>query len=154
MGSETRAAQVAKLRFGRAKKQWKPPYEMAQCIALMQWVNLQLVVMPDLQLLVHIPNEGKRTKFYGMMLKRMGLKSGVWDYILPVPRVIDSNPYPGLWLEMKSPGEELSKEQDWWGRMMSDQGYMLCVAYSWVTAKEAICQYLAGGIHPACRLRH
>ena len=41
---------------------------------------------PDLELLYHVPNGGSRNKAEASKLKRMGVRAGVPDLVLPVPR--------------------------------------------------------------------
>lgn len=53
---------------------------------LFEWARLAACKWPELALLYHIPNEGKRTAITGARLKSMGLKSGVPDVCLPVAR--------------------------------------------------------------------
>jgi hypothetical protein len=127
---------------------------MLQGQALIEWANLQLIVLPELQLLFHIPNEGRRTPFEAGVQKSVGLKKGVWDYLLPVPRHFRGTFCAGLWIELKSPGKELTSEQDWWGRKMDEQGYLMHVAHSWVSAKEVICEYLSGDATAISKCRH
>lgn len=45
----------------------------------MRWADFALTQYPELELLYHIPNEGKRSKVTGGRLKALGLKSGVPD---------------------------------------------------------------------------
>lgn len=52
---------------------------------------------PELDLLYHIPNEGKRDPIAGARLVAQGLRRGVADYALPVAR----RGYFGLCIELK-----------------------------------------------------
>lgn len=115
-------------------------YETKHCIALMEWARLQAPILRELYLLVHIPNEGRRTKAEAGIAKAMGLKKGVWDYVLPVVR----GRVPGLWIEMKKPGASLTPEQRWWGVQMAREGFSTYVAYQWPQAREAILAHLRG----------
>jgi len=67
-------------------------------IALFQWVSYQLKRYPELELLYHIPNGGYRYKTTARRLKAEGVKAGVPDICLPVPR----GGYHGLYIEMKA----------------------------------------------------
>lgn len=86
----------------------------------------------------HIPNEGKRSKTTGAALKRQGLKSGVPDICLPVPR----GKYHGLYIEMKYGDNKTTKNQRKWLDMLSGQGYKTAVCYDWISAAEVIFKYL------------
>ena len=45
-------------------------------IALFQWAEFAAVRYPELELMYHVPNEGKRSVRTGSRLKKAGLKSG------------------------------------------------------------------------------
>ena len=51
-----------------------------------QWVTYQQGRFPELVLLYHIPNGGKRDAQTAISLKRQGVKAGVPDLHLPVAR--------------------------------------------------------------------
>jgi hypothetical protein len=88
--------------------------------------------------LFHIPNGGKRSIATAKRLKAMGVKAGVSDLFLPVPR----GGYPGLWIELKAEGGRTSEEQDDWLEKMRVQGYRVAVCVGWLAAKELITEYL------------
>jgi hypothetical protein len=96
------------------------------------------------RLLLHIPNGGYRRPQEAVRLKRLGVRAGVPDILLPVPR----NEFHGLWIEMKRPivkGESkpsVSPEQKHWLRELESQGYMTGVCYGWIEAKDLIESYL------------
>ena len=52
---------------------------------------------PELKLLHHCPNGGKRDRVSAAVLKRQGVKAGVPDLHLPVPK----GQYASLYIEMK-----------------------------------------------------
>lgn len=86
----------------------------------------------------HFANERKCTPQQGLLLKNMGVKRGVSDIFIAVPRGDKS----GLWLELKAGKGRLSKEQRKFLADMREQGY----AATWTTghhdAKQAIINYL------------
>ena len=84
-----------------------PPIEAQEQKALFTWAELSLGKYPDLKWMYHIPNEGKRSKSNGAELVRQGLKKGVPDICLPVPR----GKYHGLYIEMKRIGETLREDK-------------------------------------------
>ena len=63
---------------------------------------------PELALLHHIPNGGTRDAVEAKHLKQQGVKSGVPDLCLPVPR----GQYHGLYIEMKTESGHTSDEED------------------------------------------
>jgi hypothetical protein len=121
---------------------------------LMTWARANARMHPELNLLFHCPNGGWRDKREAARLKSMGVRAGVSDYFLPVPKAVITS-YPagnykvsfndklcGLWLELKSEDGKLSGPQAEWGRLMIEQGYEFEVCKGWVDAARAICDYL------------
>lgn len=95
---------------------------------------------PELALLHHIPNGGKRGKRTAAQLKRMGVKPGVPDLCLPVAR----GGWHGLYVEMKRrDGGRVSSEQRVWLAHLAAQGYRAVVAEGHEQAIDLIRDYLA-----------
>lgn len=69
--------------------------ETTEQIALFNWAKRTESILPELALMYHVPNEGKRSN--GGILKAAGLKSGVPDICLPVA----NNGFHGLYIELK-----------------------------------------------------
>ena len=98
---------------------------------------------PQLKWLHAIPNGGSRHKAEAANLKRQGVKSGVADLFLPLPR----RKYQGLYIEMKRVrGGTVSKEQREFLRDMSEQGYKAVVCRGHKEAIEAIKEYIEGAM--------
>src|SRR5690554_620263 len=76
---------------------------------LFQWARRNEKEIPELARLFAIPNGGHRSKRTAALLKLTGVKRGVPDIFLPLPR----NGYHGLWIELKSMSKSAraSKEQ-------------------------------------------
>ena len=108
-----------------------------QC-ALIEWAEIQSRTYPELQLLHHIPNGGKRNIATAARLKKEGVKAGVPDLCLPVPR----GGWHGLYIEMKAPKGTVSERQKWWIEALRKQGYCAVVRYGWEAAKDTIIRYL------------
>lgn len=88
--------------------------------ALLVHVALLAGRWPELHLLYAIPNGGARSKAAAGKLKAEGVKPGVPDLCLPVPR----STWHGLYLEMKRErGGALSDPQKWWIAELARQGY-------------------------------
>ena len=113
--------------------------EEAEQAALFQWAEFARIKYPELELMYHIPNEGKRSPVTGARLKQAGLKAGVPDVCLPVAR----GKYIGLYVEMKSGKNTTTENQKKWLRALQDQGHYTAVCYGWEQAKELIEQYLS-----------
>lgn len=107
--------------------------------ALFLWADLLIPKVPELALLFAIPNGGQRNIIIARKLKDEGVKAGVPDMFLPVAR----GNYHGLFIELKSKDGVTSKNQDYWLRRLSEQGFMAQVCYGWTEAKETIEKYLA-----------
>lgn len=125
--------------------------ESALGMALIQWADvMSRSLYPSLAFLHHIPNGGARSKTTAGRLKAEGVRSGVWDYFLPVPARIDGAQFMGLYLELKVPTERntkhggLSASQVRFGEFVAGQGYATVVAYCWTEAQAAISAYLNG----------
>ena len=107
-------------------------------IILFQWAQLQSGKFPELEMLYHIPNGGKRSKAEASRFKAMGVKAGVPDLCLPVPR----GEYHGLYIELKAASGRTSAKQNEWLEWLSSNGYKTAVCYGWEQAAVAIKSYL------------
>ena len=105
---------------------------------LFQWAEIAMLTYPELRLMYHVPNEGKRSVSTGSRLKRLGLKAGVPDIALPVAR----GGYHGLYIEMKYGRNTLTENQRIWLDMLRKAGHMTAVCYSFIEAKDVILSYL------------
>lgn len=110
--------------------------ETTEQINLFNWAKRNESILPELALMYHVPNEGKRSN--GNVLKAMGLKSGVPDVVLPVP----NGGSHGLYLEMKFGNNKPTKEQEAYMRLLRGQGYKTAVCYSTQEAIDTILGYL------------
>jgi len=106
--------------------------------ALIQWAKFQEKKYPELKLLYHCPNGGSRNKIEAADLKRQGVKPGVPDLFLPVPR----NNKAGLFIEMKVGRNKCTDNQKKWIRALMEQGYEVKVCYSAEEAIQVIKRYL------------
>ena len=107
-------------------------------VLLFDWCHMNRQKYPELQLMFHIPNGGYRNIATAKRLKAEGVKSGVPDICLPVPR----GNYHGLYLELKTDKGRLSKEQENWLSNLSREGYLAEVAYGFDEAVKVIKGYL------------
>ena len=108
---------------------------------IFEWARLASCKWPELSLLYHIPNEGKRSAVTGARLKSMGLKSGVPDVCLPVAR----GGFHGLYVEMKRTlGGRMSVNQRTWLDGLRAQGYAAICCHGWHAAALEIERYLRG----------
>lgn len=116
-----------------------PPSEGMEQATLMNWAAMKEWKWPELRLLFHVPNEGKRSKSTGGRMVKEGLKKGVPDIMLPVPR----NGYAGMFIEMKRQREaRVSEEQKQWLADLAEQGYAVAICYGWEAASECLTAYM------------
>lgn len=107
--------------------------------SLFTWAEWECNRLPELKLMFAVPNGG-----YVMdprvvaKLKSEGLKPGVPDIVLPVPR----GRFHGLFIEMKRGHNKPSDKQEWWLKALEQQGYRCLVCYSWGEAQRMILDYL------------
>ncbi|OUP00301.1 hypothetical protein B5F37_11700 [Drancourtella sp. An210] len=105
---------------------------------VIQWAQLMSNAYPDLQMLYHVPNGGSRNRVEAAKLKRMGVRSGVPDLVLPVPR----DGYAGLYIEMKVGNNRPSTKQKEWLEKLARQGYKSVVCYGGNEAIEVLQSYV------------
>lgn len=91
--------------------------------------NLRANQEPLFGLLFAIPNGGHRNKATAGRLKAEGVKAGVPDLFLAVPRL--ATPYHdafhGLFIELKVAGNSPTAQQEKWLQALDEQGYCTCV---------------------------
>ena len=109
--------------------------------ALFQWAGYAEQQYPELKLLHHIPNGGKRDSRTAVNLKREGVKAGVPDICLPVAR----GQYHGLYIELKAGKNKTTTKQKEWLNALNQEGYATKVCYGWSEARETIEKYLGLG---------
>lgn len=108
--------------------------------ALIKWTQQPQVRsrFPELALLHHIPNGGRRDAIEAKHLKAQGVKKGVPDLCLPVAK----EGYHGLYIEMKTETGRLSSDQKWWLSELKKQGYCSVVCRGWEEAARCLMRYL------------
>lgn len=118
------------------------PTETVEQQWLFQWARAEAGKHPELALMYHIPNEGKRSRTGGQRAVAEGLKSGVPDICLPVAR----GGAHGLYIEMKrQQGSYATKKQREWIEALREQGYRAEVCRGFDEASELILAYLRSG---------
>lgn len=129
--------------------------EYQQQIAVMGWMAECGLNNIEYRMAFHIPNGGSRTKSEASRFKLEGVKAGVPDIFIPVPK----GKFSGLFVEMKKysqrPKSEpfcpitnkgalggLSNEQKQWAVDLTYMGYKWVCAYGASEAIEEIYNYL------------
>jgi hypothetical protein len=112
-------------------------YEDAESIALWQRCQMNRILR---NFLYHIPNGGQRKIREAARMKRMGVRSGVSDYHLPVPCGI----YCGCWIELKASKAKqprATKEQIQWRDHMRGLGHAAFIVVGWELAYSLLETY-------------
>jgi len=123
--------------------------EHAEQSLLFEWAVIIQDTYPELKYLHAIPSgaklpyhhdsNGKRVSIQGARLKREGLKRGIPDICLPVPR----GNWHGLYIELKrSNGGRLTPEQLDCIIFLNGQGYFACICNGFENAKAVIEWYI------------
>ena len=82
-------------------------------------------------MVVHIPNEAKRSRAEGARQKRAGLRPGFPDLLIPIAR----GPYHSLYIEMKTQDGKPTEKQVRWIWRLREEGM---AAYICIGAGHAI----------------
>ena len=91
-------------------------------LAVMEWVALYPSIFPYI---LHFPNESPRTPRYGRLLKKMGMRKGVSDLFIALPR----HNYHGAWIEIKSEKGRVSPAQKVFLDQMKEVNYYGNITY-------------------------
>lgn len=105
-----------------------------------------------------IKNAGHGDKIRGAMSKAEGVKPGVPDIHLPVPKLFNESAWGrpfykqrhGLYIELKRLASErgaagkASPDQERWHNHLRSSGYAIEVCYGWEAARDVILKYLGG----------
>ena len=113
-------------------------HEEQEQMKVFHWARLQECLYPELRLLHHIPNGGQRNRVVAAKLKAAGVKPGVPDICLPVPR----GGFHGLYIELKYGNGRPSEYQKQWISDLEEQGYKVSVCWGCESAIYIIKEYL------------
>lgn len=115
------------------------PTEDIEQTQLFTWAQYASGKYPELALMYHIPNGGKRSKAEAVRFKAQGVKAGVPDVCLPVAR----GKYHGLYIELKRvKGGRVSAAQEEYIEALRKQGYKVTVCFGMEQARDVIVEYL------------
>jgi hypothetical protein len=110
--------------------------EQIHHINLVNWFNYNF---PELEEdFHHFANERQCSIQQGRTLKRMGVKKGVADFFLALPK----NGKAGLWIELKVGKNKPTKEQSAFLARKIARGYEAVCVWQEIGAKEIILTYL------------
>jgi hypothetical protein len=106
--------------------------------ALFCWAAQNYDKHLELAFMFAIPNGGQRHAAVASKLKAEGVKSGVPDIFLPIPR----KHWHGLFIELKIGKNEPSEAQHKWLAALDRKGYRAVWCIGWEQARDIILEYL------------
>jgi hypothetical protein len=126
--------------------------EHSEQTLIIDWARKMAGIYPELGLLFAIPNgaklpftrdrRGRRYSPQARKLKAEGLRAGVPDLCLPVPRL----GFHGMFIELKTGKNRPSPEQVEFLDTLAEQGYYAAVCWGAEEAIREIKEYLGIGI--------
>ena len=121
------------------------PTEATEQTWLFEWINQMAALRwPELELAFHIPNGGSRNKIEAARMKAQGIKAGVPDVFISVPRC----GYHGLYIEMKRQrGGKVEEAQKELIPKLRAQGYRVEICKGFHPAADLIEQYMTGKLN-------
>ncbi|HEJ9120496.1 TPA: VRR-NUC domain-containing protein [Serratia marcescens] len=126
------------MRGGKVKKVRHQP-ELEEQAALIEWGAKTVIDSNRIgDYLIHIPNERKRGPKAARDAKLLGLRDGVPDLFLALPR----NGYAGLWIEMKSITGIATLEPIDWMSKLQNKGYSVVLSHSFSIVKDSVMKYM------------
>lgn len=108
--------------------------------AYFDWAKMH----PEASRAYAIPNAAKRSPRLASYMIAEGLRKGVLDIHLPLPR----GGCAGLWIEMKAGKNTLTTEQAKEAEMLATDGYAVFVCWDSMKAIEVTQSYLKGQVPP------
>lgn len=123
------------------RKKDNSPLEATEQEMLFRWMEYAKGAHPELALCFAIPNGGSRNVREGHNLRLQGVKAGVPDMCLPVPK----GRYGALYIELKRrSGGRVSEEQKAWIAALNRAGNRAVVCKGFDEARDEILRYLGG----------
>lgn len=106
--------------------------------AVFAWAAVMSKRYPLLGMMFHVPNGGYRNPREARNLRLQGVKPGVPDIILPIPR----GNFHGLFIELKAEGGRLTLDQSNYLISLNNLGYMVKKCIGADDAIETIKAYM------------
>jgi hypothetical protein len=130
-------------RFGLTAADEKTSYTVTGVAMALRDARGDLV--HQLKWLHAIHNQGHGDKVRGAMAKAEGVKAGVFDLFLPVPKYdanLNGGWYHGFYLELKVGDNKPSAIQLEFKSDMEEKGYYCDIAWGWLEARKKLLDYL------------
>lgn len=122
--------------IGGANMAKRCQYEAQEQEAFFQWASYY----PELEYMYAVPNGGSRHPYEAKNLKKQGVKSGVPDICLPLPK----GKWHGLYIEMKYGKNKTSENQKRYIDYLNSVGYLAVVCYGYQAAMRVVKGYMNG----------
>lgn len=106
--------------------------------ALIEWCEWNTKAYPGIEMIFHIPNGEWRVPRTASKLKKMGVKPGIPDLFLAVPR----GQYHGLFIEVKTKTGKVTENQERWHNSLRAKGYCVEVCKGWEVGARVLINYL------------
>jgi hypothetical protein len=106
--------------------------------AFFSWLRLNEKKHGELKRFFAIPNGGARDHGTAIALFLEGVRPGVLDTHLPLPR----HGKAGLWIEFKTETNDLSADQREWKTALEAEGHVVHVVRQWTEAARLTVEYL------------
>lgn len=104
----------------------------------MEYIECHPRLNPYRKFILHFANEGKRSKSYGLLMRKLGMRKGASDLFIAVPR----HTFGGAWIELKSSGGTVSPAQKEFLVDMCAQNFYTRVCWSLDESIKVIEWYL------------
>lgn len=114
------------------------PTEFQIQSAIVEWAALNERRWPELRLLWATPNGGKRSFWEARRAKKEGMKAGVPDLQLAVPRLS----YGALFIEVKTPTGKLTLPQQRFLKLLNESGNLAVIVRSVSEGVDILEKYL------------
>ncbi len=121
------------------KSGFKRGKEESEQIAFFDYCRLKAKQDPRYDLIFHINNGGKMSIQRKMSLSRAGVRAGVPDVMIAIPK----NGKAGLFLEFKVKPNKVTEYQAYWLESLKVAGYETRVVWSALEAMHALDDYLS-----------
>ena len=110
-------------------------------VLLFRWADAMGFRLPELSEMFAVPNGARTSMRTAKKLKAEGLKKGIEDIILLVPRA----GFHGLLIELKKAdgvASDVSPDQRSWHDVHRARGYCVDVCFGWERARDSLMFYL------------
>ena len=123
------------------------PSEHAEQVAVIQWCDAQTSgPWSDARYIFAVPNGGSRNIIEATRMKAAGVRAGMTDLILPIPKMNSGRDLSfcgALFIEMKRrEGFKVPVEQKKWHDFLKSRGYRVEVCRGYDDAVKAIKEHL------------